>query len=106
MEDYIDIRGSESKPLTWWKEVGEARYPALARVVYDLFAVPGMSAECERALSLAKRMVTEERHGLRADIIEAEQFLRSWLISGIVNGAQTWASLRELYEPYHSFSRH
>ena len=43
MEDYIDIRGYESKPLTWWKEVGEARYPTLARVAYDLFAVPGMS---------------------------------------------------------------
>lgn len=44
MEDYIDIRGYESKPLTWCKEVGEARYPILARVAYDLFAVPGMSA--------------------------------------------------------------
>lgn len=41
-------------------------------------------------------MVTEERHSLRADIIEAEQCLKSWLISGIVDGAQKWASLQEL----------
>ena len=41
-------------------------------------------------------MVTEERHSLRADIIEAEQCLKSWLIAGIVDGAQTWASLQEL----------
>ena len=95
MEDCIDIRGYESKPLTWWKEVGEARYPTLARVAYDPFAVPDMSAECEHAFSRAKKMVTEERHSLKADIIEAEQCLKSWLISGIVD-AQTWASLQEL----------
>jgi hypothetical protein len=65
-------------------------------VAYDLFAVPGMSAECERAFSRAKKMVTEERHSLRADIIEAEQCLKSWLISGIVDGKQAWASLQEL----------
>jgi hypothetical protein len=96
MEDYIDIRGYESRPLAWWKEVGEARYPTLARVAYDLFAVPGMSAECERAFSRAKKMVTEERHSLRGDIIVAEQCLKSWLISGIVDGAQTWTLVQEL----------
>ena len=95
MEGYIDIRGYESKPLTWWKEVEEARYPTLARVAYDLFAVPGMSAECERAFSRAKKMVTEERHSLRADIIEWEPRLSSWLISGIVDGTQVWTSLQE-----------
>jgi hypothetical protein len=26
MEDCIGIRGYESRPLTWWKEVGETRY--------------------------------------------------------------------------------
>ena len=98
MEDYIDIRGYESRPLAWWKEVGEARYPTLARVTlaYDLFAVPGISAECERAFSRAKKMVTEERHSLRGEIIEAEQCLKSWLISCIVDGAQTLTSLQEL----------
>jgi hypothetical protein len=65
-------------------------------VAYDLFAVPGMSAECERAFSRAKKMVTDERNSLRGDIIEAEQCLKSWLISGIVDGAKTWASLQEL----------
>lgn len=96
MEDYIDIRGYESRPLAWWKEVSERRYPTLARVAYNLFAVPGMSAECECAFSRAKKMVTEECHSLRGDIIEAEQCLKSWLVSGIVDGAQTWTSLQEL----------
>ena len=64
---------------------------------YDLFAVPGISAECERALRHAKKkMVIEERYSLKADIIEAEQCRKSWLISGIVDGAQTGTSLQEL----------
>lgn len=95
MKDHIDIRGYEAKPLAWWKDVGEARYPTLAQVAYNLFAVPGMSAECERAFSRAKKMVSEGRHSLKADIVEAEQCLKSWLISGVVDGAQTWASLQE-----------
>jgi len=94
MEDYIEIRGYESRPLAWWKEVDDARYPTLARLAYDLFVVPGMSAECERDFSRAKKMVTEERHSLRGDIIEAEQCLKSWLISRIVDGAQTWTPLQ------------
>jgi hypothetical protein len=35
----------------WWKEVGEVRYPTLAYVAYNLFAMPGISAECEHAFS-------------------------------------------------------
>jgi hypothetical protein len=44
-----------------------------ARVAYGLFAVPDMSAECERAFSRVKKMITEKRYRLRGDIIEAEQ---------------------------------
>lgn len=95
MEDYIDIRGYELRPLALWKEVGEARCHTLARVAYDLFAVPGMSAECEGDVSHAKKMVTEEHRSSRGDIIEAEQCLRSWLVSEIVDGAQTWTALQE-----------
>ena len=60
-------------------------------MAYDLFAVTG---ECERAFSRAKKMVTDERHSSREDVIEPEQCLKSWLISGTVDDAQTWASLQ------------
>lgn len=93
MEDYIDVRVCETKPLTRWKDVGEARYPTLVQVAYYLFAIPGMSAECERAFSRAK-VVTEDRHSWRGDIVEAEQCLKSWLISSIVDGSQTWLRCR------------
>ncbi len=44
----------------------------------DLFAVPMMSAECERVFSAAKNLVTERRMGLKEDIIEAMCLLRHW----------------------------
>ncbi len=44
----------------------------------DLFAVPMMSAECERVFSAAKNLVTERRMGLKEDIIEAMYLLRHW----------------------------
>ena len=44
----------------------------------DLFAVPMMSAECERVFLAAKNLVTERRMGLKADIIEAMCLLRYW----------------------------
>ncbi|KYG40740.1 hypothetical protein M433DRAFT_31056, partial [Acidomyces richmondensis BFW] len=58
-------------------------WPTLARLALDLFAIPGMSAECERAFSQTKKMVTEERYNLKADVIEADQCLKSWLRNNI-----------------------
>lgn len=47
----------KDEPLRWWRERGEHLYPTLATMAYDLFAIPGMSAECERAFSAAGRMI-------------------------------------------------
>jgi hypothetical protein len=65
------------QPLRWWRERGEALYPTLATMAYDLFAMPGMSSECERSFSATKKMITHERHNLKADIIEADQCLKT-----------------------------
>ena len=61
------------EPLQWWRERGEHLYPTLAVMAYDLFAIPAMSSECERAFSAGKRMITDHRYGLKNDIIEADQ---------------------------------
>ena len=37
-----------------------------------------MSAECERVFSSAKHLVTDSRNCLKADIIEANECLKSW----------------------------
>ncbi|TKA73877.1 hypothetical protein B0A49_11860, partial [Cryomyces minteri] len=47
-----------ARPLGWWRAIGEKRFPVLATMAYDLFAIPGMSSECERVFSHAKRMET------------------------------------------------
>ena len=74
------------QPLLWWCERGETLYPTLATMAYDLFAMPGMSSECERAFSSAKRLITDDRYSLKSDIIEADQCLKSWLKNKIVDG--------------------
>ena len=37
-----------------------------------------MSAECERVFSSAKHLLTDSRNRLKADIIEANECLKSW----------------------------
>ena len=61
----------EIEPLRLWREHSEQLYPTLAIIAYDLFAMPAISSECERAFSNAKRLVTDERHRLKSEIIEA-----------------------------------
>ena len=34
----------------WWK-INEMVYPTLARIAFDLFSIPSMSAEVERVFS-------------------------------------------------------
>lgn len=83
-----------NEPLRWWRERGEASYPTLATMAYDLFAMPGMSSECERAFSSAKRMITDDRYSLKPDIIEADLCLKNWFKSGIADGRAAFANIR------------
>ncbi len=39
----------------------------------DLFSIPGMSAECERVFSQAKKMIMDERNRLSPETVEADQ---------------------------------
>jgi hypothetical protein len=105
MEDMLDIDYTEkqqgkvlklsyfNQPLRWWRERGQALYPTLSTVAFDLFAMPGMSSECERAFSAAKRMITDDRYNLKCDIIEADQCVKSWLKSGIVDGRAAFINI-------------
>lgn len=81
------------EPLRWWRERGEASYPTPATMAYDLFAMPGMSSECERAFSSAKRMITDERYSLKPDIIEADLCLKNWFNSGLADGRAAFANI-------------
>jgi hypothetical protein len=83
----------EIEPLRWWRERSEQLYPTLAIMAYDLFAMPAMSSECERAFSNAKRLVTDKRHRLKSEIIEADQCIKSWLKNGIANGQAIFTNI-------------
>lgn len=78
----------KNHPIAWWKDFGQRMFPTLAELAFKVLAIPGMSAECERAFSQAKRMVTDERLNLKQDLIEAEQCLgliKSWLINKVAD---------------------
>jgi hypothetical protein len=82
-----------NEPLRWWRERGELLYPTLASMAYDLFSIPAKSAECERAFSLAKKLITDERYNLKPDIIEADQCIKSWCKHGIVDGQAAFTTI-------------
>jgi len=43
-----------------------------------MLAIPLISAECERVFSFAKHLVTDTHNRLKADIIKANECLKSW----------------------------
>jgi len=46
-------------------------------IAYDVFSMPAMSSECERAFSAIKKLINEQRYNLKTDIIEADQYIKS-----------------------------
>jgi hypothetical protein len=86
----------KKQPISWWRDFGQRMFPTLAKLAFKLLALPGMSAECERAFSQAKRMITDERFSLEQDVIEAEQCLKSWLINKVADGQKAWDTLQQV----------
>ena len=41
-------------------------------------------------------MITDERHQLKANIVEADQLMKSWLIGGLVDREKAWRVLNEI----------
>jgi len=68
----------------WWTEK-QTTWPILSRLAFNLLSAPAMSAECERVFSSTKKMITPERNHLKADVIEAQECLKSWIKHGITD---------------------
>jgi hypothetical protein len=90
----------EMEPLRWWRERGEQLYPTLAVMAYDLFAMPAMSSEWECAFSNAKRLVTDKRHRLKSEVIDADQCIKSWLKNGIADGQAIFTNIAAALDEY------
>ncbi|KAF5482814.1 putative AC transposase [Colletotrichum siamense] len=70
-------------PVMWWLRQSET-FPALYRLAVDVFAVPAMSADCERAFSWAKLTLTSQRLAMSPSTIESLQLAKNWLKRGVV----------------------
>jgi hypothetical protein len=69
-------------PLAYWVSQLEI-VPNLAQMAIDMLCVPAMSAECERVFSSAKLLISQRRNRLTADMIEACECLRAWIIADL-----------------------
>ena len=53
-------------------------------MAYDLFFIPGMSSKCEQVFSQAKKLITDERNRLRPATTEADEYLKNWITTKLV----------------------
>lgn len=57
----------------------ETQSPSLARMAWDMVAVPAMSAACERVFSSAKLLLPDRRLRMNEDMVDACECLRDWI---------------------------
>lgn len=93
---------NETLPVFWLQKLQQRAAYRLARMALDMASIPAMSSDCERVFSQSKLLITVQRHSLKADIIEATQCLRMWLIedmkaAGTWTGKGNWKTLQELF---------
>ena len=69
--------------MRWWAD-RRADFSRLSRLALDILAIPAMAADCERVFSIAKLMITSQRHRLQALTIEMMQLLKHWVAEGAV----------------------
>lgn len=65
-------------PVRWWAD-RRAEFPRLSHLALDILAIPAMAADCERVFSIAKLMITSQRHRLQDLTIEMMQLLKHWI---------------------------
>jgi hypothetical protein len=86
----------------WLRQMNNKRTYRLAKLAIDMASIPAMSSDCERVFSQAKLLITGQRNNLKADIIEATQCLRMWLILGLKaenswSGEGNWTTPMEIF---------
>lgn len=70
----------ETLPEFWIRQAKQKSTYRLAQMGLDMASIPAMSSDCERVFSQGKLLITGQRNRLKADIIEATQCLRMWMI--------------------------
>lgn len=76
-KDLPPTRTAGDNPIAWWRD-RQDEYPSLSQMAFDMFSIPAMSAECERIFSLAKLIITTQRHSMNEATLEAIMCLKNW----------------------------
>ena len=63
-------------PLAYWNSLYFSQ-PKLTRFALDILAIPLINVKCERVFSSAKYFIIDSCNRLKADIIEANKYLKS-----------------------------
>jgi hypothetical protein len=97
---HLDLE--DSLPLFWMRMAKQKSTYRLAQMGLDMAAIPAMSSDCERVFSQGKLLITGQRNRLKADLIEATQCLRMWMImdrkkAGKWSGKGNWTTPMELH---------
>lgn len=93
---------NDTLPQYWLRQRKLPSVYRLAQMGLDMASIPAMSSDCERVFSQGKLLITGQRNRLKADIIEATQCLRMWLIlnrkvMGKCTGRGNWVIPFALY---------
>ncbi|KAK1424689.1 hypothetical protein QVD17_20024 [Tagetes erecta] len=83
--------------LQWWKN-SSSKYPILAKMAKDIFAIQISSVASEAAFSMAGRVVETYRSSLSPAIVEALVCTRDWLCksSKDINVEEDWTQFDEI----------
>lgn len=68
----------------WWLN-HRREYPRVSRLALDILAIPPMSADCERAFSSAKLLLTSQRNKMLPENMEEIELLKAWEKSGAID---------------------
>jgi hypothetical protein len=80
LEEYlVGVPLRQQRPLTFAQEIEQIK-PDLAQFIYDMAAIPILSAECERIFSSAKLLLSDQRARMKPGLIEAYECLRHWIL--------------------------
>lgn len=63
-------------PVAWWLLQREA-FPTVSQLAIDIFAIPTMTADCERAFSLAGLTLTSQRLAMASNTMEQIQCIKN-----------------------------
>jgi hypothetical protein len=82
LDRYLRLEPVETDdPVQWWID-HKSSFPRLSRLALDIFAIPAMATDCERAFSLAKLSETSQRQAMQPDTLDELQCSKNWIRHG------------------------